>query len=199
MQAVPPRGHQALPQGRALPHREVRDRAAQLPARASTGAGASSSPSTCSSSARSRRRAATTACSRSSSGSTTTRRRGAPASPARSCCGCSSSARQRRLPARLRGLARPGAAAHPSRPLPGQRAPREHPELPGAAGTIVVTCKAGSPVEQVVRDATDLTASVAALDPGRPRQPHGQDPEAPERDEIDAPVQEQLIVELYTK
>src|SRR3954453_6584961 len=32
VQAVPPRGHEALPQGRALPDREVRDRAPQLPA-----------------------------------------------------------------------------------------------------------------------------------------------------------------------
>ena len=33
MQAVPPRGHEALPEGRALPDREVRGRAAQLSAR----------------------------------------------------------------------------------------------------------------------------------------------------------------------
>ena len=32
VQAVPPRGREALPQGRALPDRQVRDRAAQLPA-----------------------------------------------------------------------------------------------------------------------------------------------------------------------
>ena len=41
--------------------------------------------------------------------------------------------RQRRLPARLRRLARAGAPARPPRPLPGQRPAREHPELPGQA------------------------------------------------------------------
>ena len=43
-------------------------------------------------------------------------------------------ARQRRLPARLRGVARAGAPARAARPLPRQRPPREHPELPGQAG-----------------------------------------------------------------
>ena len=38
-------------------------------------------------------------------------------------------ARQRRLPPRLRRLSRAGAAARAARPLPGQRPPREHPEL----------------------------------------------------------------------
>ena len=32
VQAVPPRGHEALPQGRALPDGQVRRRAAELPA-----------------------------------------------------------------------------------------------------------------------------------------------------------------------
>ena len=38
----------------------------------------------------------------------------------------------------------------------------------------VITMKAGSPAEQTIRDATDLTASVASLAPGRPRGPHRQ-------------------------
>ena len=70
-------------------------------------------------------------------------------------------ARQRRLPARLRRLARAGAAARPPRPLPRERPPREHPELPGASPTTSITIAPGSSAEQVVRDATDLTASVA--------------------------------------
>ena len=37
--------------------------------------------------------------------------------------------RQRRLPARLRRLARPGAPARPPRPLSGERPPGQHPEL----------------------------------------------------------------------
>ena len=43
-------------------------------------------------------------------------------------------ARQRRLPSRLCGLARAGAAARPPRALHGQRAASQHPELRSAAG-----------------------------------------------------------------
>jgi small subunit ribosomal protein S4 len=63
----------------------------------------------------------------------------------------------------------------------------------------VVSLKAGSPVEQVVRDATDLTASVPAWIQADHDNLTGKILKAPERDEIDAPVQEQLIVELYNK
>ena len=63
----------------------------------------------------------------------------------------------------------------------------------------MISLKPGSPVEQLVRDATDLTASVAPVAPGRPRRADGQVLRLPERDEIDVPVQESLIVELYSK
>jgi small subunit ribosomal protein S4 len=63
----------------------------------------------------------------------------------------------------------------------------------------LVSLKPGSPVEQVVRDATDLTASVPAWLQADHDNLTGKVLKAPERDEIDAPVQEQLIVELYSK
>ena len=63
----------------------------------------------------------------------------------------------------------------------------------------VVSLKAGSPVEQVVRDATDLTASVASWLQADHDGLTGTVLKWPERDEIDAPVQESLIVELYSK
>jgi small subunit ribosomal protein S4 len=63
----------------------------------------------------------------------------------------------------------------------------------------VVTLKPGSPVEQVVRDATDLIASVPAWLQADHDNVSGKVLKAPERAEIDAPVQEQLIVELYSK
>ena len=63
----------------------------------------------------------------------------------------------------------------------------------------VVSLKPGSPVEQVVRDATDLTASVPAWLQADHDNLSAKVLKAPERDEIDAPVQEQLIVELYSK
>ena len=63
----------------------------------------------------------------------------------------------------------------------------------------VVNLKPSSPVEQVVRDATDLTASVPAWLQADHDNLSGKVLKAPERVEIDAPVQEQLIVELYSK
>lgn len=63
----------------------------------------------------------------------------------------------------------------------------------------VVSLKPGSPVEQVVRDATDLTASVSPWLQADHDNLTGKVLRLPERDEIDAPVQESLIVELYSK
>jgi small subunit ribosomal protein S4 len=63
----------------------------------------------------------------------------------------------------------------------------------------VVILRPGSPVEQVVRDATDLTASVPAWLQADHDNLSGKILKPPERAEIDAPVQESLIVELYSK
>jgi small subunit ribosomal protein S4 len=63
----------------------------------------------------------------------------------------------------------------------------------------VVAMRPGSPVEQLVRDATDLTASVAPWLQADHDGLTGTVLKWPERGEIDAPVQESLIVELYSK
>ena len=63
----------------------------------------------------------------------------------------------------------------------------------------VITMRPGSPAEQVVRDATDLTASVAAWLQADHEGLTGKVLKLPERAEIDTPVQESLIVELYSK
>jgi small subunit ribosomal protein S4 len=63
----------------------------------------------------------------------------------------------------------------------------------------VVSLKPGSGVEQVVRDATDLTASVASWLQADHDNLTGKVLKLPERSDIDTPVQEQLIVELYSK
>ncbi|MFN2470130.1 MAG: 30S ribosomal protein S4 [Gaiellaceae bacterium] len=63
----------------------------------------------------------------------------------------------------------------------------------------VVTIAPGSAAEPVVRDATDLTAAVS---PWLQADHEGLSAKVlryPERGEIDTPVQEQLIVELYSK
>jgi small subunit ribosomal protein S4 len=63
----------------------------------------------------------------------------------------------------------------------------------------VVALKPGSPVEGVVRDATDLTASVASWLQADHDNLTGKVLKLPDRTDIDTPVQEQLIVELYSK
>jgi small subunit ribosomal protein S4 len=63
----------------------------------------------------------------------------------------------------------------------------------------IVTLKTGSPAEQVVRDATDLTASVAPWLQADHDALTGKILKLPDRAEIDTPVQESLIVELYSK
>ncbi len=63
----------------------------------------------------------------------------------------------------------------------------------------LVTVAAGSAAQQVIRDATDLTAAVSPWLQADHEGLTGKVLKWPERAEIDAPVQEQLIVELYSK
>jgi small subunit ribosomal protein S4 len=63
----------------------------------------------------------------------------------------------------------------------------------------IVMIKTGSPAEQVIRDATDLTASVAPWLQADHDGLTGKILKWPDRVEIDTPVQESLIVELYSK
>jgi small subunit ribosomal protein S4 len=63
----------------------------------------------------------------------------------------------------------------------------------------IVSIRPGSPAEQAVRDATDLTASVSPWLQADHENLTGKILKLPERAEIDAPVQESLIVELYSK
>ena len=200
VQAVPPRGHEAVPQGRALPDREVRHRAPLVPARPARPRADEAVASTSRSCARSRRRSGTTACSRSSSATTTRRRARKPASPVRTCCACSS-CRLDNVVYRL-GFAASRAQAPPARaprPLPRERPARQHPVLPASAPTTCSRCAAARPprpVDPRCHRSHRLRRRLAA---GRPRQPDRQGAAPPDREEIDTPVQEQLIVELYSK
>jgi small subunit ribosomal protein S4 len=63
----------------------------------------------------------------------------------------------------------------------------------------VIMFKTGAKGEQVVRDATDLTAAVPAWLQADHDGLTAKVLRFPEREEIDTPVQEQLIVELYSK
>ena len=63
----------------------------------------------------------------------------------------------------------------------------------------VITYRPGSNAEQVIRDATELVAQVPAWLQADHDQLTAKVLRKPERAEIAAPVQEQLIVELYSK
>jgi small subunit ribosomal protein S4 len=63
----------------------------------------------------------------------------------------------------------------------------------------VITMKPGSPTETVIRDATELTSAVPAWLQADHDGLTAKVLRLPEREEITAPVQEQLIVELYSK
>ena len=63
----------------------------------------------------------------------------------------------------------------------------------------IVSIRPDSPAAQVVRDATDLTASVSPWIEADHDNLTGRILKWPEREEIDTPVQESLIVELYSK
>jgi len=63
----------------------------------------------------------------------------------------------------------------------------------------VIMMRPGSPAEQVIRDATDLTASVTPWLQADHDGLTGKILKWPERGDIDTPVQESLIVELYSK
>jgi small subunit ribosomal protein S4 len=63
----------------------------------------------------------------------------------------------------------------------------------------VITTSPNSSAQQVIRDATDLTASVAPWLQADHDGLTGKILKWPERSEIDTPVQESLIVELYSK
>jgi small subunit ribosomal protein S4 len=63
----------------------------------------------------------------------------------------------------------------------------------------VITMKTGSPAEPVVRDATELTGQIPAWLQADHDGLTAKVLRKPERKEVAAPVQEQLIVELYSK
>src|SRR5204863_1889266 len=129
---LPPRGDEALPQGRALPDGEVRDRASLVSAGrarprphqaervpAAAAREAEGSPLL---------RAARAAVPRVlREGVPPLRRHGR-----RAAAHARDAARQRRVPPRLRRVARAGAPTRPPRALPSQRTPSEHSELPGS-------------------------------------------------------------------
>ncbi len=69
----------------------------------------------------------------------------------------------------------------------------------GCRANDVITLKSESPAESIVRSATDMVASVAPGLQADYDALSGKVLKAPDRSEIDTPVREQLIVELYSK
>ena len=123
----------------------------------------------------------------------------APASRARSCCGCSrpgstTSSTGSASPPRARRRASSSATAT-SRSTAGASTSRATRCGPND----VVTVAPSSSAQQVIRDATDLVSTVAPWLQADHDGLTGKVLKQPERDEIDTPVQEPLIVELYSK
>jgi small subunit ribosomal protein S4 len=63
----------------------------------------------------------------------------------------------------------------------------------------IISVKANSPAEQIIRNATEMVASVSPWLQADYDALNGKILKAPDRTEIDTPVREQLIVELYSK
>ncbi len=81
----------------------------------------------------------------------------------------------------------------------GQRPQGQHPVLPRAPDDIITAVLDSEGLKTVVEDATDLTASVPAWLQADHDNMVGKVLRLPERTDIDIPVQESLIVELYSK
>ena len=160
---------------------EKRNTAARPARQVAQGEAASATASSC---ARSRRSSASTACSRTSSAATSSRRR-----RHRGVTGvmllqsARDAPRQRRLPPRLRHLARPGAPAGAPRPLPGQRQEGRHPVLPGARWATRCGCARPARKSAVVAHAIDdgqgpRRAGVAPAGRRQHARPRALDPDA---------------------
>ena len=107
--------------------------------------------------------------------------------------------RQRPRAPRLRRLAAPGATARQPRPLAGQRPPSRHPQLPGPSRRRDHDPARARAPRTIIRQATELTAAVPPWLQADHDALTAKVLRLPERSEITAPIQEQLIVELYSK
>ena len=102
----------------------------------------------------------------------------------------------------LATLAAAGAAARAPRALPGQRQEGRHPVVLGAAGRRRHACSGAArrtrPIEHAMEEVKGRgIPGVALVRPERPSR--GASSSMPTREQINLPVQEQLIVELYSK
>ena len=108
-------------------------------------------------------------------------------------------ARQRRLPARAsrrRGRRPASSSGTATSCVNGRRVNIPRFQL---GPTTCSRCARAPTAEESIRDATDLTASVASWLQADHDNLTGKVLRHPDREEIDTPVQEQLIVELYSK
>ena len=97
------------------------------------------------------------------------------------------------------GSRAPGPSVRRPRPLPGQRQAGRHPQLSGPTSTTSSSMRPGAPTwSRSSRRPTSLDRRPRWLQADHDGFT-GKVLRCPERDEIDAPVREQLIVELYSK
>ena len=154
----------------------------------------------CSSCRRSRRPATSTACSSASSQPLQGgqpppgRHRREPAPLPRAA------PRQRRVPGRLGRDPPAGPPVRGPRAHRRQRPPGRHPELPGPQGRRRRAARQGPAMIVIQQNLDMLDRALAGLARGRRRrQVRSPSASCPLREQIDVPVREQLIVELYSK
>ena len=200
---LPPGGHEALPEGRALLHGQVLDRAPQLPARPARPGARRSSRTTACSCARSRR------CSRIYGVlERQFRKTVAEASRMKGVTGENLMALlERRLDNvvfRLGfvDLAHRGAPARAPRPLLGQRRARRHSVVPRAEGrqdrahARAARRRPASRGRSRALETRGMPELARRSTRTRSRVRSSRDPV---RDEITLPIKEQLIIELYSR
>ena len=160
---------------------------------------AQKSPSTAVSCARSRRCAATTACTRRSSRTTSAKRARSGSDRPHVLATARTPSRQRRLPPEPGDEPRAGAPARYPPPLPRQRPDRQHPVVHRQAGRRDLDRRAQLKVAGLQAN-LEVAQSAAS-----PNGSSGTMPTAPQsaaaaaREQIDTPVDEQLIVEYYSR
>ncbi len=158
---------------------------------------------TASSCARSRRSSAPTACWRISSAATSTQAERDPRHHRRDPAAAARTAsRQRDLPPGLATSRAAGAAAGAPRPLPGQRPQGGHPVALGEGRATWCGLRQAAQERRRILHALEEVKGRGVpewLDVRRRRVSAAGRTSVPTREQINLPVQEQLIVELYSK
>ena len=169
--------------------------------RRSRPASAASCPSMRTSSRRSRRRATSTACSSAVPQALRDGRAGPGRDRRQPAAGAGEPAGQRGVPPRVRGLSQAGPPAGPARPLLAERPADGHP-LGAGQGRRHRLGDAEGPTAGVLQDRSGGPGPQGGADlaqAGRLEHERARSLRCPGRDEIEVAINEQLVVEYYSR